>query len=316
MRLEGLIGRKPYDAGGRLTPPSVPAGRAFRRRRRAPAGRGCGRRARLAGAAPSRRGAAPLTHTGSARMALIGEFGPSSWAVRRTISAATSMIRSRSSSFSVYSAVSEPSAPRRAWAWSRCSLARSSRASDSAFSRAVFSACSFSTMPRRGSVVRLGRRLEPLGLQLGALLGRPRLGHLAAGGGDRLVRARRRASRLCNSPSSVEMRFTSPSLSRDWAASRTSSSARRVLACSAWVRCSARVRLSASALSRSRWTRAAVAATRPLEIGDPGPQRGHLGGQRGDLGLAAVRQGGGLLEAAGEAGQRLVLVLDAAFGAP
>ena len=132
------------------------------RGRRGTAARGCVRRAcrRLRAGVPRRprrrwrawRRLRRLAGS-AASMASIGEFGPSSWIASLATSAAMSLMRSRSSAFSMRSVAQELSACCWIALMSRCSLARSSRATRSCSSTAAFSLRSFSIA---------GRRLPPL----------------------------------------------------------------------------------------------------------------------------------------------------------
>ena len=115
--------------------------------KRAPATRACARRdfpwcragsADFAGR--SRAGLVPLALS-AARIASIGEFGPSSTTVICAIWAATSLMRSRSSAFSTRSEAQEASASRFIEAISLVRRARSDCARSSSFSSSVFSEC-------------------------------------------------------------------------------------------------------------------------------------------------------------------------------
>ena len=132
---------------GRITPPAGGRGR------RATAAPGCARRAcrrlrrrrRCAADAIGGLGRGLRHGAGSAAsMASIGEFGPSSCIASLATSAAMSLMRSRSSAFSMRSVAQELSACCWIALMSRCSLARSSRAMRSCSSTAAFSARSFS----------------------------------------------------------------------------------------------------------------------------------------------------------------------------
>ena len=122
-----------------LTPPAGGRGR------RGIAARGCARRAcrrlrprcRWGGAV--RRAVGGLWRGSAASSASIGEFGPSSCIASLATSAAMSLMRSRSSAFSMRSVAQELSACCWIALMSRCSLARSSRATRSCSSTAAFS---------------------------------------------------------------------------------------------------------------------------------------------------------------------------------
>ena len=105
----------------------------------------------------------------AASIASIGEFGPSSCIASLATSAAISLMRSRSSAFSMRSVAQELSACCWIALMSRCSLARSSRAIRSCSSTAAFSAFSFSSAGHYAAVGEVDFVAQFLGGAFGGL---------------------------------------------------------------------------------------------------------------------------------------------------